>query len=235
MSHNDQDFFTRDLLSKRGLLVAAARRHYRWVDKAKIESAVQSVMMKAWKAQESFEPNSSMDAWLTTIMRNHFLSEMRKKSTKGILYGPSEELENAIATEEEAQDIQSELLETLEKMLTLKEEKLAVILDATLGLSYEEMAQKHGVAEGTIKSRVSRIRSHLSALNDTDENVVRVRTATTLTKLKILKDALHNAGMAYLFDIIVERVDIQDLEKTDDVPDASKQNKTVGSDSDPAP
>src|SRR5437588_12888969 len=38
----------------------------------------QDTLTKAWKARNSFAPGTNPNAWLSTIMRNHFRSEARR-------------------------------------------------------------------------------------------------------------------------------------------------------------
>ena len=42
------------------------------------DDLVQETLIKAWAAADRFEPNSSIRAWLFTIMRNIFYSDYRK-------------------------------------------------------------------------------------------------------------------------------------------------------------
>src|SRR3546814_9737961 len=43
------------------------------------DDLVQEAIMRAWAHQGSFEPGTNLKAWLFTILRNHFYSELRKK------------------------------------------------------------------------------------------------------------------------------------------------------------
>ena len=43
------------------------------------DDLVQETLMKAWKHYESFEPGSNMKAWLYTILRNEFYTQLRKR------------------------------------------------------------------------------------------------------------------------------------------------------------
>jgi RNA polymerase sigma-70 factor, ECF subfamily len=69
--------FKRELLatlpSLRAFAVSLSGRH----DKA--DDLVQDTVMKAWAKQESFELGTNIKAWLFTILRNEFYSQMRKR------------------------------------------------------------------------------------------------------------------------------------------------------------
>ena len=69
--------FKRELLatlpSLRAFAVSLSGRH----DKA--DDLVQDTVMKAWAKQSSFEMGTNLKAWLFTILRNEFYSQMRKR------------------------------------------------------------------------------------------------------------------------------------------------------------
>src|SRR5690606_26360477 len=69
--------FKRELLatlpSLRAFAVSLSGKH----DKA--DDLVQDTVMKAWAKQSSFEMGTNLKAWLFTILRNEFYSQMRKR------------------------------------------------------------------------------------------------------------------------------------------------------------
>ncbi len=126
------------------------------------DDLVQETLVKAWKHQDSFAPDSNLKAWLFTILRNVFLSDRRKMkhevrdqdglmaeqlSVNGAQHGHMDMLDFTIA---------------LEKLPA--EQKEALILIGAEGFSYEEAALMCGCAVGTIKSRVNRARGKLCEL-----------------------------------------------------------------------
>src|SRR3954463_14696775 len=42
------------------------------------EDLAQEALVKAWRAQNSFEPGSNLKAWLFTILRNEFMTNQRR-------------------------------------------------------------------------------------------------------------------------------------------------------------
>ena len=45
----------------------------------KADDLVQETLVKAWDKHESFQPGTNLKAWLFTILRNEFYSQMRKR------------------------------------------------------------------------------------------------------------------------------------------------------------
>lgn len=43
------------------------------------DDLVQETLLKAWKNQDRFEPGSNLQAWLCTILRNQFYTDIRKR------------------------------------------------------------------------------------------------------------------------------------------------------------
>jgi RNA polymerase sigma-70 factor (ECF subfamily) len=152
--------FKRELLatlpSLRAFAVSLSGKH----DKA--DDLVQDTMMKAWAKQESFEMGTNIKAWLFTILRNEFYSQMRKR-------GREVQDSDGIFTERMAvhpSQYGSMDLQDFRKALAAlpDDQREAVILIGASGFSYEEAAAICHCAVGTMKSRVSRARSRLQDL-----------------------------------------------------------------------
>ena len=47
------------------------------------DDLVQETLLKAWAAQERFEPGTSMRAWTFVILRNAYLTDMRRNRFRG--------------------------------------------------------------------------------------------------------------------------------------------------------
>ena len=126
------------------------------------DDCVQNAILKALNSRERFEAGTNMRAWLFTILRNSFFSEHRKRrrevqDTDGIY---AAELVSAPdqAAKLDLQDVQSALTKIP------SEQREALVLVASEGLAYEQVAEITGVAVGTVKSRVSRARQRLAEL-----------------------------------------------------------------------
>ena len=128
------------------------------------DDLVQEALMKAWAAQERFEPGTSMRAWTFVILRNAYLTDMRRNRFRGEYdEGVAERILTAPAGQEEP----VHLSDMHRALLTLPAERReALLLVGAGGFSYEEAANICGCAVGTIKSRVGRARAALNAMLD---------------------------------------------------------------------
>lgn len=126
------------------------------------DDLVQEALLRAWTAREKFQPGTSMKNWTFVILRNVYLSEVRRNRFHGD-YDPdaAERLLSRPADQEggiHMGDLKSAMMQ-----LPL-ERREALLLVGAGGLSYEEAANVVQCAVGTMKSRVSRGRRHLEAL-----------------------------------------------------------------------
>jgi RNA polymerase sigma-70 factor (ECF subfamily) len=126
------------------------------------DDLVQETLLKAWAAQDRFEPGTSMRAWTFVILRNAYLTDMRRNRFRGEYdEGVAERILTAPAGQEEP----IHLSDLHRALLTLPAERReALLLVGAGGFSYEEAAQICGCAVGTIKSRVGRARASLSEM-----------------------------------------------------------------------
>ena len=126
------------------------------------DDLVQEALMKAWNARARFQAGTNMRAWTFIILRNVFLSQMRRNRFRG----EWDELtaERTLAAPA-SQDKHVELGDLHRAMQMLPEaQREALILIGAGGFAYEEAAEICGVAVGTIKSRVARGRAALEQL-----------------------------------------------------------------------
>lgn len=126
------------------------------------DDLVQETMLKAWASRDRFEQGTSIKAWTFVILRNIFLSQMRRNKFHGeydeaavertmASYGSQDDSLNV-------GDVQRALMQLSE------EQREAIILVGAGGMAYEEAAKICGCALGTMKSRVSRARAALEAI-----------------------------------------------------------------------
>ncbi len=126
------------------------------------DDLVQEALLKAWAAQDRFEPGTSMRAWTFVILRNAYLTDMRRNRFRGDYdEGVAERILTAPAGQEEP----IHLSDLHRALLTLPPERReALLLVGAGGFSYEEAADICGCAVGTIKSRVGRARSTIASM-----------------------------------------------------------------------
>lgn len=128
----------------------------------KADDLVQETLVKAWDKQASFQPGTNLKAWLFTILRNEFYSQMRKRGRE---VQDSDGLMTARLAVHPSQHGTLDLEDFRGALSTLPEDQReAIILIGASGFSYEEAAEICGCAVGTIKSRVSRARVRLQEM-----------------------------------------------------------------------
>lgn len=126
------------------------------------DDLVQETLMKAWAARSRFQAGTNMRAWTFIILRNHFLSQMRRARFKGEW---DELVADRLLSAAAGQDKQIELGDLQRALMQLPQsQREALILVGAGGFAYEEAAEICGVAVGTIKSRVARGRTALEQI-----------------------------------------------------------------------
>ena len=126
------------------------------------DDLVQETLMKAWAARARFQAGTNMRAWTFIILRNLYLSQMRRSRFRGEW---DDLVADRILAAPAGQDKQVELGDMQRALMHLPQpQREALILIGAGGFAYEEAAEICGVAVGTIKSRVARGRVALEAL-----------------------------------------------------------------------
>ncbi|MEA3015815.1 MAG: hypothetical protein QOI38_537 [Sphingomonadales bacterium] len=126
------------------------------------DDLVQETLLKAWAARKRFQAGTNMRAWTFIILRNLFLSQMRRARFKGDW---DEITASRLLAAPASQDRHVELSDMQRALLHLPQpQREALILVGAGGFAYEEAAEICGCAVGTIKSRVARGRVALENL-----------------------------------------------------------------------
>ncbi len=131
-------------------------------DHSRADDLVQATLVKAWTNLSSFEKGTSFKAWVFTILRNTYFSEIRKRRR---------EVEDAHGAQAARmydlprQQIHMEFADFTKAFALLgSDQKEALLLVGAEGFSYLEAAEITGVPIGTVKSRVNRARAALTKL-----------------------------------------------------------------------
>lgn len=126
------------------------------------DDLVQEAMLKAWAARERFEPGTNLRAWTFTILRNCYLTEMRRNKFVGDYdEGVAERTLQAPMGQEDP----LHLADMRRALMSLpRERREAILLVGAGGFSYEEAAEICQTAVGTMKSRVGRARAALNEM-----------------------------------------------------------------------
>lgn len=126
------------------------------------DDIVQDTVVKAWTNFHTYKHGTKLRAWLFTILRNSLYSHHRKLARE------VEDVDGAFAAKltvkpsHDGRIMLSEVMDAFEKLSV--EQREVLLLVGASGFSYEEAAEMCGVSLGTIKSRMSRGRSALSAM-----------------------------------------------------------------------
>lgn len=126
------------------------------------DDLVQIALMRGLENLDKFQPGTSMRAWLFTILRNHYYTELRKRRRE--VQDPDGAMAQRLAVipEQGSRLDFSDMQAALAKLSI--EQREALLLVAAEGVSYEEAARICGINLGTLKSRVNRARARLVEL-----------------------------------------------------------------------
>ncbi|WP_336489249.1 sigma-70 family RNA polymerase sigma factor [Methylobacterium nigriterrae] len=131
------------------------------------DDLLQETLVKAWANHHRFQPGTQLVAWLFTIMRNQFYSEMRKAKREVEDADGSHAGRLTSTPDQEDVCALKGLYAKLEMLPTAQRE--ALLLVGAEGYTYEEVADLVGCRVGTVKSRVSRARAQLAGLMGFDD------------------------------------------------------------------
>ena len=130
------------------------------------DDLVQETLLKAWSHLDSYQDGTNLRAWLFTILRNSFFSEMRKRRREVEDAGGKKAEILSIAPAQQGHVDMLDLRKALDLLPPYQREALVMV--GAAGMSYEEAAAIAKCAVGTIKSRVNRARSRLAELLGVD-------------------------------------------------------------------
>lgn len=131
-------------------------------NRTEADDLVQETLLKALSNIEKFDPGTNLRAWLFTILRNSYYTDMRKKRRESDGLSALAHQDHNIGPGQDWSVTLSSLKEALAQLPD--DQREALVLVGAAGLSYEEAADVCGCALGTIKSRVNRARAKLLSL-----------------------------------------------------------------------
>lgn len=117
------------------------------------EDLAQETMMKCIEKIQLYNGQSKFSSWLITIATNLYIdSQRRKKREKSW-----QEQEQALRKMKwQAGQMNEEWLDVIDTLARIHEDiRTPIVLKHYYGYSYEEIGEMMGIAEGTVKSRVS--------------------------------------------------------------------------------
>ena len=142
---------------------------YKFVGKHdEAEDLTQDIFLKIFKALNTFDRRANFQTWIISISRNlcidHYRSVRKERQTIARDVDSSDlqpaTPERGPYAQAEHQDLKAQLRQALEMLpVTLR---TAVVLRDLQELSYQEIADRLGLPEGTVKSRINRGRIELA-------------------------------------------------------------------------
>ena len=124
------------------------------------DDLVQNTILAALDKRDQFTPGTNLKAWMFTIMRNRFYSDLRTQRRRpASIDSDTAPMLTAVDNPEAALALK-ELSSALFELSPQSRE--ALVLVGAGGFSYEEAAALCGCSVGTLKARVSRARKQLS-------------------------------------------------------------------------
>jgi RNA polymerase sigma-70 factor (ECF subfamily) len=146
--------FNHQLGQLQGLLLAFALKLTANRDDAK--DLYQETAMRAFASKDRFEEGTNFKAWVTTIMRNCFINEYRKRRTRNHVVTPLEDHVQFATSQSVLNDCNSNLmLKELNAMLNHMDAAHRVPFEMFFnGFEYQEIADTLDLPMGTVKSRI---------------------------------------------------------------------------------
>jgi len=142
---------------------------YKFVGKHdEAEDLTQDIFLKIFKALKTFDRRANFQTWIISISRNlcidHYRSVRKERQTiaRDVDSNDLQPVtpERGPYAQAEHQDLRAQLRQALETLpITLR---TAVVLRDLQELSYQEIADRLGLPEGTVKSRINRGRIELA-------------------------------------------------------------------------
>jgi RNA polymerase sigma-70 factor (ECF subfamily) len=141
---------------------------YKFVGKHdEAEDLTQDIFLKIFKALATFDRRANFQTWIISISRNlcidHYRSVRKERQTiaqdvdaTNLQPASADRGPHAIAEHQDLRAMLRQALETLPPAL-----RTAVVLRDLQELSYQEIADRLGLPEGTVKSRINRGRIEL--------------------------------------------------------------------------
>lgn len=161
MGKSVSDAFSDDLIASLPVLRRFALSLCKRADVA--DDLVQLTAERAFKARDSYDPSTRLDAWLFRILRNAWIDMTRKQSTRGTEIDVVDTPEVISVDGRDVVEAKITLNETEQALQALPEDQRAVVLLVCVeGLSYAEASHALDVPKGTVMSRLARGRTALA-------------------------------------------------------------------------
>lgn len=145
-------------------LLPRLRRFARTLTRSATEAddLVQDACLRAISRAHQWDPTQPLDRWVFRIMRNLWISEVRKRQVRlGQGHVPAEDSDELVSRETGEGHLAATQLQA--QIAALPEELAAVLLTVSVeGYSYAEASKLLDIPIGTVMSRLHRARKQLS-------------------------------------------------------------------------
>lgn len=160
LARGDTDALTELMRRHRDWAVAEAKRYLR--DDALAEDMAQEAFARVYLARADYRECASFRTWLGTILRRLCVDQLRRARLAPV---PSEKLPEWPAPSAEAEYLALERRTRLwNELAALPPTDAALLVEYALdGLSYRELAERHGLTVPQVKIRLHRLRRRLRA------------------------------------------------------------------------
>ena len=125
----------------------------------------QETVFRAFKNKDRFTVGTNFKAWVTTIMRNSFINNYRKKKTRNKIETPIEDMMYALKDKVIGAKAESNMMTTeLNRMIDELKDSYRIPFTMFLkGYQYNEIAEHMDLPMGTVKSRIFFARKQLKS------------------------------------------------------------------------
>jgi RNA polymerase sigma-70 factor (ECF subfamily) len=125
------------------------------------EDLVQEALSRAWKARARFQAGSNFKAWTFTILRNLFLSHVRRERRQRDRANLALHSAPVSPPDQDTALLRDEFKAALEALSASHRQALLAVIEDQL--AYEAAAEKCGISLAVLKSRVHRARAAILA------------------------------------------------------------------------
>ncbi len=134
-------------------------------DKERAKDLMQETFCRAFKNKDRFSENTNFKAWMTTIMRNNFINDYRKRKTRSQVMAPVEDFSYFIENQASVGNgdsiiMMKELNGLIGELPNDLQQAFKMYVN---GYHYNEIAETVNAPIGTIKSRIFFARKKLRA------------------------------------------------------------------------
>jgi len=155
------------------------------------DDLVHEAVVRALSASDHFTPGTNFRAWMFTILRNQYYNERRKWQSRAVPYDETLMKSQRQDSQQESRLEFSDFRRAFWQ-LTPDQREVLMLVGAS-GLSYEKAAEICGCRVGTIKSRVSRARTDLRRILETDSVVMQRCDITAEGHWKLLEIIIEDS------------------------------------------